>query len=383
MGRLNIHVYPSRLTHESRIARITAALCRSRVFDLIEVIGVHEEGLARREQTDLCRSMVRLPRWRVGGSGFVAKVVQNLSWSFNVLNYALRRDIGCVNAHSLAVLPLCALISKLKGATLIYDTHELETETTGYRGLRQAIGRRIERWLIGSCDLVFVVGDSIADWYRDTYKIERPIVVRNIPDAPAQTILGGTSRILRDRFALPDDAIVFIYQGGLIEGRGIERLLDVFARVGRNIHLVVMGSGPLEDRVKAAVASANNIHQLPPVPPQEVLRFTQGADVGICLTVNSCLSHYYSLPNKIFEYLHAGIPVIVNPLFEQERMVHALDCGWVAPENDDALVAMIDGIGRQLIAAKAPAVRAAAKRLSWADESARLVEAYGRLPPHA
>ena len=137
-----------------------------------------------------------------------------------------------------------------------------------------------------------------------------------------------------------------------------------------------MGSGPLQPIVAQAAAQYPNIHLISSVAPHEVLGYSQAADVGICLTDNSCLSHYYSLPNKIFEYLHAGLPIIVNPLLEQKQLVDEFCCGWVAPEDDAAFARVLSDIDHAAIMARREGVLAAAQSLQWSKEKARLIKAY-------
>lgn len=371
---MNVHVYPSPLTHESRILRITDALAEAGIFHAIEVIGVAYMDLAPREVVDAQRTLVRLPRkFFAKGDGLIAKFGRTLEWSIRVLIYLRGREVSCINAHSLAVLPLCVVACALTGSRLVYDTHELETETSGYKGLRKILGRLIERSLIHRCSMVFSVSDSIADWYVSTYAISRPIVVRNIPQF--QPPIGSDIPGLRARIGLSLDRPVFIYQGGFIAGRGVERLLRIFAMLPE-IDLVCMGSGPLQPLVAKAAGDYFNIYLIPPVPPHEVLIYSQAADAGICLTENSCLSHYYSLPNKIFEYLHAGLPILVNPLLEQKQLINRFGCGWVVPKDDTAFAHLLLSIDQVAIKTSRMGVKAAVQVLQWHEEKARLVKAY-------
>jgi glycosyltransferase involved in cell wall biosynthesis len=371
---LNVHIYPSQLTHESRILRITDALADAGIFDRIEVIGIAGDTLPLREPIDDTRSLVRIPRRLFAGSnGFIAKLIKNIEWSCRVVSYLRGRKIAAVNAHSLAVLPLSAVVSAFSGAKLIYDTHELETETSGFKGVRQKFGKLIERVIIRRCDTIFVVSDSIADWYANEYKLARPTVVRNIPQFRVDSSVETPEAI--KVLNLSKDKILFIYQGGFIAGRGIERLLAVFAKVPE-ANLLCMGSGPLRGLVADAAVRYENIHLIPPVKPSEVLNYTKSADVGICLTDNSCLSHYYSLPNKIFEYLHADLPIIVNPLKEQRALVEENACGWVAPVDEDAFIKLISSIDRSAIEQCRDGIGAANSALAWGNEQMRLIEAY-------
>lgn len=380
MERINIHIYPSPLTNESRILRITHALAEMGIFDRIEIIGIAQGSLAAIEQLDEKRSFVRIKRtWFSRQSNFIAKLFKTIEWSVRVLVSLDRRRITCVNAHSLAVLPLCYLASRICGAKLIYDTHELETETTGYRGIRQKLGRFVERLLIKKCDAIFVVSPAIAKWYEETYNIPEPTIVRNIPQFSTETIVAGEQQNLRTRFALAESDVLFIYQGAFIASRGIERLLDVFSDGPSHAHLVFMGSGPLQSAIEQAAATHSNIHVVPPVPPHEILRYTQAADIGVCLTDSSCLSHVYSLPNKLFEYLHAGLPVIVPQLLEQQKIIKAFKCGWVVPENKAEFYELINSISREDLLALEENSRVAARSFNWPQEQERLIERYKEL----
>lgn len=370
---INIHIYPSALTHESRILRITDALMSLGIFDRIEIVGVGKAGLPETEQIDKVRQLIRLPRRSFPNSyGFFPKLIKTFEWSLRVLFSLRGKQIACINAHSLAVLPLSVVASFFTGAKLVYDTHELETETSECKGIRGQLARVVERIFIRRCDKVFVVSESIGQWYADAYKIPHPIVIRNIPQFKA---VDSESNRLRRTMQISEDNIVFIYQGGFIEGRGVERLLRIFADLPDK-HLLCMGSGPLDTLVVDAALNHSNIHHIPPVAPSEVLGYSCAADVGICLTDNTCLSHYYSMPNKIFEYLHAGLPIIINPLFEQQRIVETYVCGWIAPEEDRACAEMLRSITREDIAKRLSGVALARKEFCWVKERTRLENAY-------
>ena len=374
---LNLHIYPSPLTHESRNLRLTDVIGDLGFFTRIDIVGVSAAGLSDIEIVDARRRFVRLPRRLMTNSnGLFAKVVKSLEWSVRVFRRYRSEPVGCISAHSLAVLPLCAALAAVTGAKLVYDTHELETETSGYKGVRQKLGKLVERALIRRAARVFVVSDSIGDWYARQYGIAQPTTVRNIPQfaAAVEERIPATITSL----PIPEGAIRYIYQGGFIAGRGIERLLETFSRSTR-AHLIMMGSGPLEGRVRDAARRHDNIHLLPPVSPKEVLQYTRGADVGICLTDNSCLSHYYSLPNKVFEYLHAGLPVVVNPLFEQQKLVETFGCGWVAPEDPAKMLALLEGINDAAREGARAGVQRAKTALSWEGERRALEKAYREL----
>lgn len=372
--RTNVHVYPSSLKHESRILRITESLAEAGLFNSIDIIGVAAEGLPVSEDIDEHRHLHRLPRRLSAMSNSLpAKLAGMIEWSVRVLLWVKNKPVQCINAHSLSVLPICFLVSRIKGSRLVYEPHELETETRGSSGLRRTIARGLEKWLIRRCDLVFVVSNSIASWYAASFGIKMPVVVRNVPSLEHQRRGDRTS--LRRKIGLRDDAIVFIHMGGLMEGRGIERMLSVFSGLAE-IDLLFMGHGTLVELVQGAVRNHSNIHYIPSVPPDEVIMHAGIADAGLCLTEPECLSHEYSLPNKLFEYLHAGLPVIVNPLTEQRRVIADFDCGWIAPPGDDLFTELLRSIDKEAIRLRLEGVRRASEEFRWEIERLRLLDAY-------
>jgi len=146
-------------------------------------------------------------------------------------------------------------------------------------------------------------------------------------------------------------------------------------------HLVVMGYGALEDEVKEAAAKASNIHFQPAVPPDEVLYYTSSADIGLCLIENTCLSYYYSLPNKLFEYLLSGLPVLVNDMPEQRRIVEEFKCGWVVPESQSEQEKLLLSIDSDQFEARRVGAIRAGESFNWEDEAAKLRELYAALAP--
>jgi glycosyltransferase involved in cell wall biosynthesis len=182
---------------------------------------------------------------------------------------------------------------------------------------------------IKKADAVISVSDSIADEYAKNYGIRKPSLVLNTP---------YLTRIekkdyFRKRFALSSDTRIFLYQGGLSRGRGIEILIDAFSAVEPNSVIVFMGYGPLEQMVRAKAEEHSRIFFHEAVSPAVLLDYTCSADYGILFYENTCLNHYYCSPNKMFEYIMAELPVIVSNLYEMKRIVQSCGIGVVAKEN--------------------------------------------------
>jgi glycosyltransferase involved in cell wall biosynthesis len=141
-----------------------------------------------------------------------------------------------------------------------------------------------------------------------------------------------------------------------------------------------MGGGQLEDTVRQASANHSNIHLCPAVAPSAVLGFTANADVGVVGMENTCLNHYLSLPNKLFEYLTAGVPVIVPDFPEMRRVVDNYhQCGWSWSDDTEGLAALIRRLSPDEVKAKKQHALEAARDLSWEKEEQTLLRLYQTL----
>jgi len=194
----------------------------------------------------------------------------------------------------------------------------------------------LERILIKYADKVIAVSDAIANEYVKLYGIEKPALVLNAP--PYKKI--QKKNIFRETFGIKEDQTIFLYQGGLSKGRGIEILIEAFKTPNTkhqtqntNAVIVFMGYGPLEKLIQETSKEYRNIYFHPAVTPDILLDYTSSADFGISTIEDTCLSYRYCLPNKMFEYLMAEIPVIVSNLYEMKRLVESNNIGIVAKEN--------------------------------------------------
>lgn len=367
MSGLNIHIYPSPLLHEVRLEKICRSIAKQQIFDRVEMIGVAQAELSATENREGV-TILRLPRRHWGGPMLLRKMVQTIDWSFRVLAAVKKEDLRCINSHSLAVLPLGVFLKFRHGAHLVYDTHELETEVTSSRGPVRWLYKSLEWLFIRWADDVVVVSETIAEWYEQTYRIVRPVVVRNVPQVPKKELPAANSTLWRSRFNIPAEHIVFIYQGGLFPGRRIEQLIRVFARAKPGRHVLFMGYGKLESVVKEAVVVHPNIHYSPAVSPADVLRHTAGADVGLVGVANVCLSYYYSLPNKLFEYILAGLPAIMPAYPEMVRTADSTGVGWTVEEEDAAWLEVVNRLDWAAVNAAKAQARISTKAFSWENE---------------
>jgi glycosyltransferase involved in cell wall biosynthesis len=369
MSRVNVHLYQSTFTHESRILRITHSLAKAALFDKILIVVRGDGNLAARQWIDSIREVhrIRARFWSV------SKFLGLLEWLIRATWHVLATRPCCVNAHSLPALPIGVAAKWVCGARLVYDTHELETEAATLQGIRKWLYKFVERALIRYADEVVVVGPAIAGWYSKQYALQNVHVVRNFPLLAVEPT---TAPMLRRELGISSDDIVFLYQGVTGVGRGIELLLRVFQNVSRDKHLVVIGYGQLAKAIEDAAKDFRQIHFVPAVAPSVLPQWTAGADVGLSVIENICLSYYYCLPNKIFEYLACGIPIIASDFPEMARLVDDLQCGWTVPVQLSALQRLIDGMTRQEIDRKKEAAITHRASCRWEVEESALLRMY-------
>lgn len=324
---VNVHLYPSSFRNEARILRIADSLARVGLFDQIDLVGVGGQDLPQEERID---SSVRIVRLAVSGarSNPLTKTLFMTSWSLAAFRRYAKAPVSCINCHSLSTLPLGVMLKKATGAKLVYDTHELETETNGLTGLRKAISKIVERLLIGYADHSIFVGRLIRDWYCDRYSLTKTDVIFNCPRT--HDVLESDN--FRDRFGIANDIPIFLYQGVLAKGRGLLPTVDAFRDLVGTAALVVMGYGPLEGWLKSIAETQENIFFHPAVPPGELATFTMAADYGVSIIESTALSYEYCMPNKLFEYVMARRPVLVSPTREQSEFVEKNGVGVVLGE---------------------------------------------------
>jgi glycosyltransferase involved in cell wall biosynthesis len=273
---------------------------------------------------------------------------------------------------------------------LVYDSHEyfLGSPELESRPIVQRMWRAVERYGIPRTDFRVTVNQSIAAQYAREYGGTWD-VVRNVP-LPAELPWGPDGawdgaderrRRLRADLGLPLDKVIWILQGaGINVDRGAEELVEA-TRVCPEVELVVVGSGDAIPQLQryAAAHVIPNVRFVGRVDRAQLQRYTQAADLGFSLDKPKSQNYRWSLPNKLFDYFQAGIPVVASDLVEVARVVRETGAGVVLPELTPAAIALA---ARELLqpeayAAAARSARAAAHRYHWGHESAvwhRLVD---------
>ena len=384
MARTAIHIYLSHFENESRILKETKSLISHQIVDKVIVLALGKEGLAEEELIDAGRVVYRVrPRlFRNKTIGFglskLFMVIKLVDMLFKYLSVIRKEKPMFINLHQVMVLPLIPFIKLISPQSiLVYDAHELETETNGLKGTRKRIFRFFERLWVKKFKLVIVVGAAIEDWYRNEYGIENIITVMNCP------IYQKVSKhnLFRQEFGISADSTIFLYQGALFKGRGIEIMLEAFASMDDDRYvLMIMGYGRMEDVIKEYAIKFSNIYFKKAVEPSVVLNYTSSADVGISIIENVCLSYYYCLPNKIFEYLMAEIPCIVSNMKEMSEYVTHYGTGVIAHDTSkEALIAAVRSIDQFDMYQFKQNIEMVKNQFCWQTQEKIMIEAYKKL----
>lgn len=383
---INIHIYPSPFEHESRILRETKSVADSGLVGKVYMVGIWEPGLAEFETVDQKREVWRVPL-RTGKlpAHVISRVIKILEWQIRIFLRYRDESVLVFNCHNLASLPIGVIFKLLYRVKLVYDTHELETERSGWPYLLRVAAKQLERVLVRFVDVLFVVSDSIGTWYRHNCRIEEIHVIKNVP---YNVINHGKSEasvsraLLREPFNVRDDEILFIYQGVMDEGRGIELLLKVFSEVDRNKHIVFMGfagHSNLESVIKEYEHKYNNVHFHESVSPQEVLSYTRCADVGFHLFEDTCLSHRFAVGNKMYEYILSGVPFIASDYPDVGKIIDEYDCGWKVSTDVVAIMDVVRRISKGAIEQKKRNVARCRNAFGWHLEEEKMLAVYRRM----
>jgi glycosyltransferase involved in cell wall biosynthesis len=374
----NLHISLTEFKNESRVLKQAKSLSNAGIFSVIHIAALYEIGLDKEEKVSekIFLRRIRLLS-REFGSNLVSQIVKYFEFWVKIFFLYRRKDIAVITIHSSALLPIGISLKLLFRCKLVYDAHELETERNGLNGVRKVLTKINERILISFASETIVVSESIATWYKEKYKIERPLVILNSP----LLIMRDKNKRLKEVLNLEDNSKVFLYQGMLSKGRGIELIVNAFqSLVGTNNYVVFMGYGPLTEYVKASAASCCNIYFHPAVPPEEVLNYTSSADYGLSLIENTCLSYYYCMPNKMFEYTMAHIPTICSNMIEMASYVENNGVGFVLKEfSSQSLVKCINELPATLTDSFYNNCQIASEKYCWESQENKLNACYRRL----
>ena len=281
-----------------------------------------------------------------------------------------------IHCHDTPVLPLGVILKFFTGAKIIYDAHELESERNGLSRLAGKITLFVEKRSWRFIDRLVVVSPSILSWYHSNIGYKKSVIVLNSPIMPQQNN-NNKKTYLRTKFAIPEDAVIFIYNGIFTCGRGLELVARVFQQHNIQSHIVFLGFGDMKEELLGWSKIHEKIHVHDAVAHEDVVAINQSANVGLALIENISLSDYFCLPNKLFEYAFAGIHVLASNFPDISAVIkkHNLgECSDLDYESIFAAVKKFECMG----VLTGPAIKDI-YMLSWAAQDKKLNKMYTEL----
>ena len=297
--------------------------------------------------------------------------------------------LGADVVHGMAYMgiPVALELGRATGAKVVYDARDIYLEAANLARLprpARALLARVERRWARRADRVLTVNRPYAEVMAARFGVPLPAIVMNCsyrwvpPDPPA--------RRFHDRLGLDPATRVVLYQGGFSRERGIEQLLEAIGSVPGAV-LVLLGYGPLQAELEARAAdpaTGGRVHVLPAVPPTELLDWVAAADVVAMPIQPSTLNHRLTTPNKLFEALAAGVPVVASDLPGMAGIVRDTGCGLLVDPTDPATIAaalrrILDAPEADRRAWRERALAAAHATYNWERQVEVLLDEYTKL----
>ena len=298
-----------------------------------------------------------------------------MEYNFRLFFYIIFRKFDVIVSNDLDTLLGSYLASKIKSGKLVYDSHEYFTEVPELQERKkiQNIWKSIEKRILPKVKYAYTVSESIAFEYQKLYGINMR-VVRNLPN------FISSHEILKPA---KTETFNIIYQGALNIGRGLEQLIDSMQYV-ENIKLTIFGNGDISKQLQKQIQDKNlteKVNLKGRISINKLKEETQKADLGVSLEENLGLNYYYALPNKLFDYIQARVPVLVSPFPEMQKIITKYKIGTTYEhKNPKALAKKINEIIKQkeIYQKWEENTERAAQELCWENEEKILIDIYSK-----
>jgi len=317
MSRRILISVTSDLNSDQRVHKVSQT-CHDQGFEVVLV------GRLTRDSLDLEKRDYRTRRFWLP---FQRKAGFYAFYNIRLFIYLVFHRADILISNDLDTLPANFLASRLKGIPLIYDSHEYFTEVPElqHRPLVKWVWTRIEKGIFPRLRHVYTVNATIAGIYRNKYYTDVQ-VIRNLP------FLHRVSSGNQPGITLPENRKILIYQGaGIHRDRGAEELVISMAHLNpAEYYLVIAGSGEVIGDLKKLVLDlqlGDRVRFIDRMPFHQLAGLTRRAHLGLTLDKPTNLNYRYSLPNKLFDYIHAGIPVLASDLPEIKAIIDHYEIG--------------------------------------------------------
>lgn len=294
---------------------------------------------------------------------------------FKILIIGISIKPKVIHCHDTLVLFPSVLLKVLFNSKLIYDAHELESNKNMQTIILSKATIIIEKICWPYIDILISVSDSIIQWYLNEFGFKNNLLILNAPIFKKDSLRIRANNDLRKIFNINPNSLIFIYVGDFCKGRGIEYILEVFSDKKINSHIVFLGDGLLKNIILNFSQNFKNIHVHPLVSHDEVVTLIKSSDIGICFIENASLSDYYCLPNKLFEYVFAGLEILGSEMPEISSFIKKNKVGKTCKLNLHDLKRKIKNYEKN----KPEKIKINLDEYSWKAQSEKLKNLYKEL----
>lgn len=370
-----LHLTHTDTRYDNRILKELGALTEAELYQ-VTCIGVISDEGASLSKNELnaniitLRLITNLPKWAPRPIRYALMLIE-LYVRMSILGVKFKPNI--VHCHDTMVLPIGVLIKSISKAKLIYDAHELESNKNGQTKILAKVTLFLERICWRRIDHLITVSDSIISWYEKNLGVKSHSLILNSPFI--SKVDKVADRYFHRLYDIPSDRLVFVYLGILGFGRGVDYIIEAFSQENIKSHVVFIGYGELAAKIKENSIKNNNIHLHPSVPHEQVVQIVKNADVGLCLIENVSLSDFFCLPNKLFEYAFARLPILASDFPDISAVVNKYDLGKVCSIDSKSINQAV----HQMELKPPNTITADLIELGWPEQAKRLNNLYVEL----
>ena len=332
----------------------------------IELIGNSWDGLPEMQRPyPFHRIVLKSTSLKFAYPEFNKKLYSELLKRADQNTILLSNDLDTILAN--------ALVSKKLKIPMVFDSHEIFTEMPSVKGrFVQKIWRMLERSFVPKMQYMMTASESYAKWFSETYQIETPIVVQNFPrkirvENPVQEI---------------NHPKIILYQGAINPSRGLDKIIPAMKSI-ENAQLWIAGKGPKFEEYTELVKKENlsdKVIFLGKLLPEHLREITRKADVGLSIEENNGLSYFYSLPNKVSDYIQARVPVVVSNFPEMKKIVDTFHVGEIIENHSvETLSNKINLVLNNGKEAYQHALNLAAEELCWENEEPKILALFQKV----
>lgn len=372
-------------THDTRVEKEARSLREAGYA--VTIVADGGANLPARETRDGI-DVLRVPR-----RGPNIPVLRYLRHRRNLMRAVAATRPDIIHAHDSDTLEPVSRVAQRLGIPFVYDAHDLwlgrifRDRSVLNLALFRAYYRWVERTFLPRAAAWVTVSAPIARHLELAYGIGPVEVVANVPERPTDDIVARDLRTLPGAEGIPPEIPIVLYLGLVISGRGIDELVAALPRVPE-AHLVFLGGGAHASVIESAaerLGVSERLHVLAPVSSDEVIAYAASATVGVSAAVPTCLNYRYSLPNKLFQPMAAGVPMVASDFPQVVEVVTDNDAGITVDMTDPARIAgALNDVLSDPERARRMGMngrRAIETRFNWDVAGGLLVDIYRRIRP--